>query len=40
MHQKKTHKMTMEEVPQIVAYFEENKISYKHCLAEFGIGEG
>lgn len=40
MHQKRTIVMTKEEVAQIVAYCEENKISYKQRLVELGIGEG
>ena len=29
--------MTKEEGAQVIAYCEENKISYKQCLSEFGI---
>ena len=29
--------MTKEEVAQVIAYCDENKISYKQCLAELGV---
>ena len=37
MHQKGKAMMTKEEVAEVVAYCEENKVSYKQRLAELGI---
>ncbi|MBQ2531241.1 MAG: hypothetical protein II548_03010, partial [Bacteroidales bacterium] len=37
LHQKGKAMMTKEEVAEVVAYCEENKVSYKQRLAELGI---
>lgn len=37
MHKKGTAMMTQEEVAQVIAYCEENKVSYKQRLDELGI---
>ena len=37
MHQRLRAMMTKEEVAQVIAYCDENKISYKQRLAELGV---
>ena len=37
MHQKETVMMTKEEVEQVVAYCEENKVSFRQRLEELGV---
>ena len=40
MHQILKAMMTKEEVAQVIAYCDENKISYKQRLSELGISHG
>ena len=37
MHQRLFAMMTKEEVAQVIAYCDENKISYKQRLSELGV---